>query len=77
MRIMQRIFLRLLFSIAIAASALAATAASRQSSTQAANHVVIITLDGFGGWALDDPICRSRHCASWPPVVPLPGACGR
>ena len=56
MRIMQRIFLRLLFSTAIAASALATTAASRQTcNARPANHVVIITLDGFGGWALDDP----------------------
>jgi predicted AlkP superfamily pyrophosphatase or phosphodiesterase len=30
-------------------------AAPRQSSRQPASHVVIITLDGFGGWALDDP----------------------
>jgi predicted AlkP superfamily pyrophosphatase or phosphodiesterase len=55
MRIMQRIFLRLPFLVAIAASALATMAVSRQPSPQPANHVVIITLDGFGGWALDDP----------------------
>jgi predicted AlkP superfamily pyrophosphatase or phosphodiesterase len=30
-------------------------AAAQRSSQRPQNHVVIITLDGFGGWALDDP----------------------
>src|SRR4051812_7381868 len=55
MCIMQRIFLRLSILAAIAASVLATMAAARQPSPQPANHVVMITLDGFGGWALDDP----------------------
>ena len=55
MRIMQRSFFRLSFLAAIAASVLATMAAARQPARQPANHVVIITLDGFGGWALDDP----------------------
>lgn len=33
----------------------AATAVSSDRSASSAPHVVIITLDGFGGWALDDP----------------------
>src|SRR4051812_41682017 len=54
MRIMQRILVRVSFVAAIAASLLA-TIAARQPAPQPANHVVIITLDGFGGWALEDP----------------------
>jgi predicted AlkP superfamily pyrophosphatase or phosphodiesterase len=50
---MNRILLRgtLLALVALATTALSA---QRQPRT-AGNHVVIITLDGFGGWALDDP----------------------
>jgi predicted AlkP superfamily pyrophosphatase or phosphodiesterase len=54
MRIMQRILVRVSFVAAIAASLLSPIAA-RQPPRQPANHVVIITLDGFGGSALDDP----------------------
>jgi predicted AlkP superfamily pyrophosphatase or phosphodiesterase len=50
---MKRILLR---GALLAAIALATAAVSAQRSSQpSGNHVVIITLDGFGGWALDDP----------------------
>src|SRR6476620_5647628 len=55
MRIMQRSFLRFSFVAVVAASVLATMAAARQPARQPTNHVVIITLDGFGGWELDDP----------------------
>ncbi len=41
--------------------------AQRPRGSAAANHVVIITLDGFGGWALDDPhlaVPALRHLAA-------------
>jgi arylsulfatase A-like enzyme len=49
---------RRLLAVATVVFALAVTAApgARQTrGAETANHVVIITLDGFGGWALDDP----------------------
>jgi predicted AlkP superfamily pyrophosphatase or phosphodiesterase len=53
---MKRAFLR---SGALVAALLAICVAPRASAQArppaSPNHVVIITLDGFGGWALDDP----------------------
>jgi predicted AlkP superfamily pyrophosphatase or phosphodiesterase len=53
---MKRAFLRsagvvaVLFAICVSPSANA-----QPRSSVSPNHVIIITLDGFGGWALDDP----------------------
>lgn len=53
---MKRPARSLLLAIAVLASALGASPHAQQSRAAApARHVVIITLDGFGGWALDDP----------------------
>ena len=49
---------RQLLAFATVVFALAVTAAPGAWQVRGAdtsNHVVIITLDGFGGWALDDP----------------------
>jgi predicted AlkP superfamily pyrophosphatase or phosphodiesterase len=47
---------RLAFAAVAIALAVAAVPAARQTRrADTANHVVIITLDGFPGWALDDP----------------------
>lgn len=47
---------RLGLAAAVVALAVAAVPAARQArGPDTSNHVVIITLDGFAGWALDDP----------------------
>jgi predicted AlkP superfamily pyrophosphatase or phosphodiesterase len=53
---MNQLWSRRLF-VSVCLAALAAPAASTQvrSTGDRAQHVVIITLDGFGGWAMDDP----------------------
>jgi predicted AlkP superfamily pyrophosphatase or phosphodiesterase len=54
---MKRLCLASLCLVALAASVPGSIpiAAAQRSSQRPQNHVVIITLDGFGGWALDDP----------------------
>jgi predicted AlkP superfamily pyrophosphatase or phosphodiesterase len=44
-----------LLSLAIAALAVSSVSAQRSRASAGAGHVVIITVDGFGAWALDDP----------------------
>jgi predicted AlkP superfamily pyrophosphatase or phosphodiesterase len=44
---------RTLLLLLLVFSALASTA--QRTAPRAPNHVVIISLDGFGGWAMDDP----------------------
>ena len=55
--VMRRVPLRLLAVLFVlsAASALPRLDAQRQTAPSASNHVVIMSLDGFPGWALDDP----------------------
>ena len=49
-RAMKRAILFLLLVISTLASS-----AQRATTARSSNHVVIISLDGFGGWAMDDP----------------------
>ena len=44
-----------LMTAALALAVAAAPGAQQARGADTSNHVVIITLDGFGGWALDDP----------------------
>jgi predicted AlkP superfamily pyrophosphatase or phosphodiesterase len=41
--------------LVVLASGLGASGAAAPQAPPSGNHVVIITLDGFGGWALEDP----------------------
>jgi predicted AlkP superfamily pyrophosphatase or phosphodiesterase len=53
---MKRAFLRSAVVVAVLFAICVASGANAQPRPSAApNHVIIITLDGFGGWALDDP----------------------
>ena len=53
---MRRCFLRSCSWIALLlALSVPMLSAPQPQPAATANHVVIITLDGFGGWALDDP----------------------
>src|SRR5215210_9230012 len=57
----RRAFWAVLTAAVLSAAVLTAPLAARPDtleqtrSTDASNHVVIITLDGFAGWGLDDP----------------------
>ncbi|MDQ3441362.1 MAG: alkaline phosphatase family protein, partial [Planctomycetota bacterium] len=57
----RRAFVALLAAAALSVAVLTRPLAARpdtfgqRQASDPSNHVVIITLDGFGGWALDDP----------------------
>ena len=54
---MKRAWLRLLLPACVVAlgATLLSTPQAQPTPARSANHVVIISLDGFAGWALDDP----------------------
>ncbi len=52
---MKRLRLLAVCALLLALMPVLDLAAERPQASTAANHVVIMTLDGFGGWALDDP----------------------
>src|SRR5690349_8871154 len=53
--VMNRRLLHLQLGVVLFALAASLGLVAQQRSTPAGNHVIIITLDGFPGWALDDP----------------------
>lgn len=52
---MIRVSVRIIGFLALCALVVSLESPAARQQADAANHVVIISLDGFGGWALDDP----------------------